>query len=111
MAAGPKTELVSFSRESRTPDGYGGFSRTVTTVGELWAEVRPQRATEAERAGSVREMTVYLLTCHAEAVRALGIDHTVIATWGGRKLNVREVRLGPTRSADCDIVAEFGVAQ
>lgn len=111
MAAGPKTELVAFTRESRTPDGYGGYARSVTTVGELWAEVKPQRATEAERAGSLREMTVYLLTCHAEAVRALGIDHTTLATWNGRKLNVREVRLGASRTADCDIVAEFGVAQ
>lgn len=111
MAAGPKTELVAFVAESRTADGYGGYARTTSTVGEVWAEVKPQRATEAERSGAVRELTVYLITCSAEAVRALGITHAMRAIWNGRTLNIREVRLGPSRTADCDIVAEYGVTQ
>lgn len=114
MAAGKRSEIVTIEAKAvPVADGGGGFSPAVwSPLGKLWADVKPQRATEAERAGAERTLSVYLFTVLSIDARAIGLDPAHRLTWldpiAGRVrvFNIREVRASKLSAHDLDIVGE-----
>lgn len=109
--AGAKTELVTIERETRTPDGGGGFMTAWTCIGELWAEVQWVRAGEKRDRGAVRETTVYRFVVLSDDAEDLGIKAADRIIWDREPYNIRERPRRLQRVAETEIVAESGVAQ
>ncbi len=105
---GALTEIVAVERE--TTDPAGEADPTFIEIGRLRAEVKPLRASESERAGAVRTLSVYSFRVLNRAARAIVIapDHRL--RWGDLVFNVREVRLPSPQEPFAEIIAETGVA-
>lgn len=107
---GKLTEVVAVDVE----DGQGidEIEPIFREVARMRAEVKPVRATESEREGAVRDVSVYLFKVHTSALRATpiaAVSHRI--RWAGRIFNIREVRAPMAREPFTDIVAEAGVSQ
>ena len=113
MSAGNRSEIVAIDAAGPLlADGGGGGVSTWSQIGSLWADVKPQRATEAERAGAERTLSVYLFTVLTVDARALGLDPAHRLRWSDpvsgreRVFNIREVRAPKYRQAELEIVGE-----
>ena len=110
MGIADLADLITIERETLTSDGSGHtFTSSWATLGQMYAEVKAVRASEAERQGAVRELHVMLFRVHAGEVRALAVRSADRVQWDGRQWNVREIRIGPPREMFAEIVAEWGV--
>lgn len=105
MQAGELDQRVTFSREVREPDGMGGSTSAWSDFCEVWAKCEPISSSEREQAARQSAEANYLFTIRART----DIDETCVATWKGRRYNVRFVRDVP-RSPWQQIEVEKGVA-
>lgn len=105
MSAGKMTERIAVLRLAEGDDGYGGSPVIYAKLFEAWAEVTPVRASESERQGGLRDVQVYLFRLY----RRGDVAAADVIEWAGRRFNVREVRLPPTREIFMTVVAETGV--
>lgn len=104
---GDLDQLIAIEAATRAGDGMGGGPVSGwSPVGELWASVLPLNASEAERLGKARTLTLYRLRVMTEAVAELGVSTTHRARWEGRVMNIREVRTPPASSIFTDLIAE-----
>lgn len=104
---GRLTEIISVDQETTNADDED--APTFLEIGRLRAEVKPLRATEAERANAVRTVSVYQFTVLARAAAAIGVTPQHRIRWGSLEFNVREVRTPPPQVPFLDIIAETGV--
>ena len=107
--AGPKTELITFERESRSDTVTGGYTMSWTEIGSAWAEVRYLRGGEKEQGGVMREINAYRFICWSAAVEELALSVRDVIVYNGERYNVREVPRRIAGAPDTEIIAETGV--
>lgn len=103
---GELTERVTFRKEVRTPDGYGGNTVTEEDVATVWAHVRPRSGSEQMQAGRVESRNTYLIVVRRR--EDLAASQTVV--WRDYEMNVRSVPPVKPRAQFMEIEAELGVA-
>ncbi len=108
MGAGARAEPVTLQRLTRTSDGMGGGVETWADVGLIWCDIKPLRASEAERQGAVRSLSVYQFSADAMSVKAKAASPSDRLVWQGRAYNIRELRTPKSAMPDIDIIAETG---
>lgn len=108
-AAGPRTELISFTRSIETRRPGGGLAASVTTIGDAWAAVTWVRGGEAERQGALRELAIYKFTLLSAAVEQLGVTAKDRILWNGETYNIRERPRRLPNRPETEIIAETGV--
>lgn len=105
---GGLTEIITIDRETTDPTGEA--DPTFIEIGRLRAEVKPLRASESERAGALRTISVYSFRVLSRAVRSIGVAPEHRIRWGDLLFNIREVRLPAPQEPFAEIIAETGVA-
>lgn len=105
-SAGMLDQLLTQQRYTRTPDGMGGVTRTLSTVGTHWAHIRPLTGRERVEAGQRLEQRVSYLVVIRSGAELLTDD---VLQWEGRTLNVRVVKITP-RSQWLELECELGAA-
>jgi hypothetical protein len=88
---GEFTEDVRFVRRGRTQDSSGSYTTADTTLGEVFAEVKPVEAREGEQGGRLYGSTSYLITFPADD-KPDGLttaDHVVWLSGGNVEFNIR----------------------
>lgn len=103
--AGMLDQRIEQRRPVSTPDGMGGFTKSVSTVATVWAHVRPMSARETVELQRIEQRANYLVVVRAGSTW-LPDD---IVRWDGRDLNVRGVRVTP-RSPWLELDCELGAA-
>lgn len=99
------TEQVVFQSETRTADGYGGFTSAWTTSVSAAAAVFPVYVNERDDRGAVRNMTQYRFVVYANAA----ISEAMRIQWAGRTLNIDGIKHGMGRDLFVEIIATDGV--
>lgn len=104
---GDLDQLVVVETAIRAGDGMGGGPVSGwATAGEIWASVLPLSASESERHGKARSLSVYRFRVLTEAISAIDVTPAHRLVWGGRIFDVREVRAPPPSSPFTDMIAE-----
>lgn len=110
--AGSRTEKIAIERESRTPDGAGGFATSGwVLVAEMWAEVQWIGATEGSDRGGQRSTSKYRFTVMSDAAHEAGVTPKDRIAWNGDLYNIRERPRRLPREPYTEIIAEAGVTQ
>ena len=102
------SERITLQSESRTADGYGGFTITWTDVATVWAKVESISGREASAAGQVEWSQKYRIT-----IRKRALDPAYRVKWatnGDAVLNIRESHDQGGRWQYVMMIAERGVA-
>lgn len=99
-------EPVSFYREVSTPDGVGGYSKSLEKIASVRALVRPMSGRERAYADAIEASSNYFIVIRYRD----DIAASTIAEWNSKKLNIRFVRDRGPRSHFLEIEAEMGVA-
>lgn len=106
---GTLTERVRIEQGTDTTDAGGGQVRVWSTVATVWAEVRPQRGTEADREGQALAVTMYWVTLRRRS--DLTADMRLVWTTNGDKvMNIRTLNEPGPRAMYQTLGAEIGVA-
>lgn len=92
----------------RTDDGMGGFTETVTDLGEAWAHVSAKGGTEQEREDRVNAEATVTFTIRNRRDWALRANDRI--TWQGVGYNIRVVEDEGDRAQYLTLLAERGVA-
>lgn len=106
--AGARCQPVALQRLTRTPDGAGGATEAWADVATIWCDVKPLRASEQERQGAVRALSVYQFSADAMTVAAHSTTTADRLAWSGRVFNIRELRTPKSSVPDIDLIAETG---
>jgi head-tail adaptor len=56
------SRLLDLQEKQRVPDGAGGFTSTWTTLGSVWAELRPRRGRERAYDATIVSQVPYTVT-------------------------------------------------
>lgn len=107
VAIGELDQLISFDALTIVDDGYGGGSKSWVQRVQAWAKVAPVRASEEDRQGAQRGMVQYKIDCWQDGLSAVTEGDRI--RWGSIELNIREIRLPPSRTMMMTIIAETGV--
>jgi SPP1 family predicted phage head-tail adaptor len=107
VETGDLSELISIEVETRTNDGYGGFTQSWTQFCQAWAHPVPLYVGESSANGALRGPTNYQFWIY----RRTDITETMRIVWNGRIFNIRGVKVPPSTKQMMDIVAEAGVTQ
>jgi len=95
--------------DNRTPDGYGGFTETVTTLATAWAAIIPKGGSEQDRADRVNAVgTVVFAIRNRQDIDFLENDRI---EWLGRDYNIRVIEYPSDRAQYVEILAQRGVAE
>lgn len=105
---GELDQLITIQRETRTADGMGGASVSLTTVvSDLWAHVRPRSGKERGAFDRVEASAMYLFVVrYRDDIRES--DRVV---WNGDTYNIRAILTRGARSNWLEFDAERGVTQ
>lgn len=104
---GELDQLIEFNRETLTPDGIGGNVRTWSSIGEVWAHVRPASGKESTDFETVNAEAKYIFIVRWP----LAILESDQIVWDGELFNIRVIKRPKTRELYCEIEAERGVGQ
>ena len=105
---GELDKQITIKRETRTSDGMGGDTVTLTTVAsDLWAHVRPRSGKEIGVHDRVEAPAMYLFVVR---YRDDLLDSDQI-TWDGDIYNIRAILSSGGRKLFLEIDAERGVTQ
>lgn len=105
---GELDELITIKRETRTDDGGGGASVTLTTVvSDLWAHVRPRSGKEMGNNDRVQDSAMYLFVVRYRE----DLKESDRIEWEGETYNIRSLLTRGNRSMYLEIDAERGVPQ
>jgi SPP1 family predicted phage head-tail adaptor len=108
--AGELDQLITIKRETRTDDGMGGATSSLTIVAsDLWAHARPRRGKELGEFQGVRAQALYLFVIRNDTDLALEEDDRI--EWNGETYNIRAILSEGARSMYLEIEAERGVEQ
>ena len=105
IAPGDLTEMIAFETETRTPDGYGGFTHAWSETAQAYALAEPLYVGERDGQGAQRNVTQYRFTVY----RRDDITEQMRVVWGGRPHNIRGIRIGGQRELFMDIITETGL--
>lgn len=103
---GELNERITLSREVMTPDGIGGYVRTLKSICDVWALVRPMSGREREHAQAIQASANYFVVIRYRD----DIRENDIITWRGRRMNIRFVRDRGPRALFLEMDVEAGVA-
>lgn len=109
--SGAKTELVTIERETRIPDGGGGWRHVWTQVGQIYAAAQWVRGGESDRQGALRELAAYRFVVLSADLEALGVTTKDRLVWNAETYNIRERPRRLPRQVESEIIAETGVTQ
>ena len=104
---GEMNERVQIIRETRTSDGAGGQTLSLTTLASVWAHVRPRSGREMERFDRVNASAMYLFVIRYRT----DVEESDRILWKGEFYNIRYIAQGTGRALYFEIDAERGVAQ
>ena len=104
-------ERVRIERETRTPDGGGGFTVSWLTVAVRWAAVEPLKGLERLQAMQLEASTLYRVTLRNEGPAITGANRLIWITGGDVALNIREAPVTGRGELFRVLIAEAGVAQ
>lgn len=107
---GSLDQRITFQRETRTPDGGGGYSvdwAPLVTDPTVWAEVFPGGGGEGERDGAVNATALYVFQIRNRTDLS-ELDRII---WNGEPYNIRRIARRGGREMYLTIEAERGVAQ
>jgi SPP1 family predicted phage head-tail adaptor len=104
---GEMNERVQIIRETRTSDGAGGQTLSLTTLASVWAHVRPRSGREMERFDRVNASAMYLFVIRYRT----DVEESDRILWKGEFYNIRYIAQGTGRALYLEIDAERGVAQ
>jgi SPP1 family predicted phage head-tail adaptor len=104
---GEMNERVQIIRETRTSDGAGGQTLSLTTLASVWAHVRPRSGREMERFDRVNASAMYLFVIRYRT----DVEESDRIMWKGEFYNIRYIAQGTGRALYLEIDAERGVAQ
>ena len=104
---GEMNERVQIIRETRTSDGAGGQTLSLTTLASVWAHVRPRSGREMERFDRVNASAMYLFVIRYRT----DVEESDRILWKGEYYNIRYIAQGTGRALYLEIDAERGVAQ
>jgi SPP1 family predicted phage head-tail adaptor len=107
FAPGEMNERIGIVRETRTPDGAGGQTLTLSTIANLWAHVRPRSGREMERFDRLNASGLYLFVIRYRT----DLEESDRIFWRGEFYNIRFISQGSGRNLYLEIDAERGVAQ
>lgn len=82
---GELDQLVTIKRRVRTPDGGGGFTSSLNTVGTEWARVRPMSGNERLAADKIEAPANYAVIMRTRS----DLLESDILEWGSERLNIR----------------------
>lgn len=71
-------------------DGIGGYRKTLTTLGTVWAWVQPGKAVEKHVAGGLRQEETITVTIRYPAFT---VDDTCRVLWSGKTWYVQGVQM------------------
>lgn len=105
---GELDQRIELQKQTRTPDGQGGFTAAWATQSTVWAHVRPLRGTERQSADRTQAEGGYLVVIRYRS----DIDETWRINWldGDRLLNITFAQDGGKRSAYLPLECSKGVA-
>lgn len=101
---GELDQLITFERQSITPDGLGGGDLSWTLLGQVWAHVRPRSGREITDFERVNDHAVYLFVIRWP----IDIREDDRILWEGDYYNIRALKSPKTRNLYCEIEAERG---
>ena len=104
---GEMNERIQIIRETRTSDGAGGQTLSLTTLASVWAHVRPRSGREMERFDRVNASAMYLFVIRYRT----DVEESDRVLWKGEYYNIRYIAQGTGRALYLEIDAERGVAQ
>jgi len=104
---GEMNERIQIIRETRTSDGAGGQTLSLTTLASVWAHVRPRSGREMERFDRVNASAMYLFVIRYRT----DVEESDRILWKGEYYNIRYIAQGTGRALYLEIDAERGVAQ
>ena len=105
---GDRKERIRIVRRTRAQRTSGAYDLTDTTLAERWAAIQPVRATEGEQAGRSRGSATYMIELDATGLAPTSDDTILWLTKSDMQLNIKEVRLPPTRDLALVIIATSG---
>jgi head-tail adaptor len=108
---GKLRERVRIERETRTPDGGGGFTVGWLTVAVRWAAVEPLKGLERLQAMQLEAANLYKVTLRNECPEITAANRLVWITGGGLALNIRDAAVTGRGEPFRVLIAEAGVAQ
>ncbi len=104
--AGEMDQRIELQKETRTPDGQGGFTSEWTTQDTVWAHVRPQRGSEREHGDRIQAEAGYFVVIRYRS----DINETWRIVWNGRNMNIRFLQDEGPRALYLPMEVERGVA-
>lgn len=108
MPAGQRDQRIRFQKQTRTPDGGGGFATAWDNRHpvEVRASVEPASGREALEAMQAEGRTLYRVTIPNRIRDVLLSDRIVWTSNGGMILNIRELGDAGPREIERTLVAE-----
>ena len=105
--AGELDQKITFKRESRVPDGQGGFETTLADLAvNIWSKVRPISGKETERFDKLNATETTLFVTR----KRTDIKENDTIEWSGVKYNIRHIARETNRKLYTEFYAERGVA-
>lgn len=96
--AGDLRHRIAIERETRTPDGAGGFSSSWTTLAVRWAALQPVRGTESVVAGRQQQRQTWLAVLRRDSTtRSITPADRIV--WDGALYRINTVRRGQPNGA------------
>jgi head-tail adaptor len=105
-----RDQLIAFQRETRTPDGGGGWTSKWDECGKAWAQADWIGGSETKDRGALRERTRYRFTVLSAEAESLELTVKDRLIWNDEIFNIRERPRRLRRVTETEIVAESGVA-
>lgn len=103
---GELTERVKLLRRADVDDGAGGAGEALNEYAEVWAKIVAGAGGEKQRAERTDAIAGYLVVIHNRS----DVLEADVIRWGGRDLNIRQVKAQGKRDLFLEIEAELGAA-
>jgi head-tail adaptor len=104
-------QLITFERETATPDGYGGQTSSYAQIAQEWAQVTGKKGDEKAQNGNLADSALINVVIRSN----FDILETDSLLWddgrGDQRYNIRSILNSGNRDAWMVIEAERGVAQ
>lgn len=109
MDAGKLTERITFKREARTEDGYGGATVAESAVLSCWAMAKPLSGRERDQSDQTESPRNYRFTIRRSSDSA-GILASDTIVWRSKRFNIRFIADAGAMPHYMEIDAQEGVA-
>jgi SPP1 family predicted phage head-tail adaptor len=105
---GELDQRIELQKETRTPDGQGGFTKIWQTQTEVWAHVRPLRGSERQHSDRKQAEGGYLVVIRYRS----DVNESWRVNWldAGKVMDITFAQDGGRRSAYLPLECTRGVA-